>query len=100
MENPEITPEALAALSAFVSPPPSRSDVNAQIQHLICLSKKNGYVSVQDINEVIPDSATDPELIEFIMNTLDGLDIKLLDEDEVEEHRRAEHGVRPLLVRC
>ena len=88
MENPEITPEALAALSAFVSPPPSRSDVNAQIQHLVCLSKKNGYVSVQDINEVIPDSATDPELIEFIMNTLDGLDIKLLDEDEVEEHRK------------
>ena len=92
MENPEISPEALAALSAFVSPPPSRSDVNAQIQHLVCLSKKNGYVSVQDINEVIPDSATDPELIEFIMNTLDGLDIKLLDEDEVEEHRKKTAG--------
>ena len=92
MENPEITPEALAAQSPSVSPPPSRSDVNAQIQHLVCLSKKNGYVSVQDINEVIPDSATDPELIEFIMNTLDGLDIKLLDEDEVEEHRKKTAG--------
>jgi RNA polymerase primary sigma factor len=88
MENPEITPEALAALSAFVSPPPSRSDVNAQIQHLVCLSKKNGYVSIQNINDVIPDSAIDPELIEFIMNTLDGLDIKLLDDDEVDEHRK------------
>ena len=88
MENPEISPEALAALSAFVSPPASRSDVNAQIQHLVSLSKKNGYVTVQNINAVIPDSATDPELIEFIMNTLDSLDIKLLDEDEVEEHRK------------
>ena len=77
MENPEISPEALAALSAFVSPPTSRSDVNAQIQHLVSLSKKNGYVSIQNINDVIPDCATDPELIEFIMNTLDGLDIKL-----------------------
>ena len=88
MENPEISPEALAALSAFVSPPSARSDVNVKIQYLVGLSKKNGYVSVQDINEVIPDSATDPELIEFIMNTLDGLDVKLLDEDEVEEHRK------------
>ena len=88
MENPEITPEALAALSAFVSPPPARSDVNGGIQHLVSLSKRQGYVSIRDINDVIPDSAIDPELIEFIMNTLDGLDIKLLDEDEVEEHRK------------
>jgi RNA polymerase primary sigma factor len=88
MENPEITPEALAAMSPSVSLTQARPEVNEQIQHLISLSKKNGYVSVQNINDVIPDSATDPELIEFIMNTLDGLDIKLLDEDEVEEHRK------------
>ena len=88
MENPEITPEMLAALSAFVSPPPAQSDVNAQIQHLVSLSKRQGYVSIRDINDVIPDSAINPELIEFIMNTLDSLDIKLFDEDEVEEHRK------------
>ena len=88
MENPDITPEALAAQSPSVSLPQARPDVNEKIQRLVGLSKKNGYVSVQNINDVIPDSATDPELIEFIMNTLDGLDIKLLDEDEVEEHRK------------
>ncbi|GBL44065.1 RNA polymerase sigma factor SigA [Verrucomicrobiota bacterium] len=59
-------------------------DVNEKVQQLVSLSKKNGYVTVQNINEVIPDSATDPELIENIMNILDNLDIKLLDEDEVE----------------
>ena len=58
--------------------------VNEKVQQLVSLSKKNGYVTVQNINEVIPDSATDPELIENIMNILDNLDIKLLDEDEVE----------------
>jgi RNA polymerase primary sigma factor len=88
MENPEITPEALAALTPSVSLPPARPDVNEKIQHLVSLSKRQGYVTVQNINEVIPDSAIDPELIEFIMNTLDGLDIKLLDEDEVDEHRK------------
>jgi RNA polymerase primary sigma factor len=88
MENPEITPEALAAQTPSVSLPQASQEVNEKIQHLVSLSKKNGYVTVQNINEVIPDSATDPELIEFIMNTLDSLDIKLLDEDEVEEHRK------------
>ena len=55
-------------------------DVNEKVQILVGLSKKNGYVTVQNINEVIPDSATDAELIENIMNILDNLEIKLLDE--------------------
>ncbi|MEY3548703.1 MAG: polymerase sigma factor RpoD [Verrucomicrobiota bacterium] len=63
-------------------------EINAKVQLLVSLSKKNGFVTVQNINEVIPDSATDPELIENIMNILDNLDIKLLDEDEVETYRK------------
>jgi RNA polymerase primary sigma factor len=88
MENSEITPGPIAPQTPFASLHLSRPGINEKIQSLIGLSKKNGYVSVHDINEVIPDSATDPDLIEFIMNTLDGLDIKLLDEDEIEEHRK------------
>ncbi len=68
--------------------PAVRPDINEKVQLLVSLSKKNGYVTVQNINEVIPDSATDPELIENIMNILDNLDIKLLDEDEVETYRK------------
>ena len=63
-------------------------DVNAKVQILVGLSKKNGYVTVQNINEVIPDSATDAELIESIMNILDNLEIKLLDEEEVEMYQK------------
>ena len=75
--------------AAKVLPTPNvRPDINEKVQQLVSLSKKNGYVTVQNINEVIPDSATDPELIENIMNILDNLDIKLLDEDEVETYRK------------
>ena len=64
--------------AAKVLPTPNvRPDINEKVQQLVSLSKKNGYVTVQNINEVIPDSATDPELIENIMNILDNLDIKL-----------------------
>jgi RNA polymerase primary sigma factor len=68
--------------------PPIDPGINLKVQQLVSLSKKNGYVTVQNINEIIPDSATDPELIENIMNILDNLDIKLLDEDEVETYRK------------
>ncbi len=74
---------------ALKAPTPSiTKDVNEKVQQLVVLSKKNGFVTVQNINEVIPDSATDPELIENIMNILDNLEIKLLDEDEVETYQR------------
>jgi RNA polymerase primary sigma factor len=86
-----MVPKTVAYLKA-VAPvkalAPIRPDINEKVQQLVSLSKKNGYVTVQNINEVIPDSATDPELIENIMNILDNLDITLLDEDEVESYRK------------
>ena len=64
-------------------------DIRAKVDSLIRLSKKKGFVTVQDINEVIPDSATDPDLVESILCTLDSLDVVLLDEDEIETYRKA-----------
>lgn len=72
-----------AYVSSYVMP----LAINEKLQILVHLSRQQGYVTVQDINEAIPDSATDPELIENVMNILDNLDIKLLDEDEVETYR-------------
>jgi RNA polymerase primary sigma factor len=79
--------KATTPVKPVTNPVVSR-DINVKVQQLVSLSKKNGYVTVQNINEIIPDSATDPELIENIMNILDNLDIKLLDEDEVETYRK------------
>jgi len=76
------------AVSRPITSPTVSKDINEKVQILVSLSKTNGYVTVQNINEVIPGSATDPELIENIMNILDNLDIKLLDDDEVETYRK------------
>ena len=83
-------PKAIVPKPATATKPiaPIGPAINQKVQLLVSLSKKNGFVTVQNINEVIPDSATDPELIENIMNILDNLDIKLLDEDEVETYRK------------
>ncbi len=88
MENPIINQQALAAISQILSTPVVRTAINDDIQKLVELSKQQGFVTVQDINKAIPDSAYDPDLIEFILNTLDALDVKLLDEDEVATFRQ------------
>ena len=102
MENPDITPEALAAQTPSVSLTPTNPEINEKIPHLISLSKQQGFVTIQEINQAIPDSLIDAELIEKVMNMLDSLDIKLLDDDEVEAHRKnvedAEEVVGPRVV--
>jgi RNA polymerase primary sigma factor len=92
MESPDIVPSASFAPSPLPSAPSARSDVNEQIPKLLALSRQRGFVTVQDINRTIPDSLTDAELIEKVMNMLDSLDVALLDEDEVAacEKERAE----------
>ena len=84
----KVVPAEVKAPAKVVTNPKITGAINEKVQQLVVLSKKNGYVTVQNINEIIPDSATDPELIENIMNILDNLEIKLLDEDEVETYQK------------
>jgi len=90
MESPDIVPSASFAPSP--SAPSTRPDVNEQIPKLLALARQRGFVTVQDINQAIPDSRTDAELTEKVMNMLDSLDVVLVDEDEVAacEKERAE----------
>ena len=68
--------------------PEAPRDVNELINKLVSLSKRIGYITVQDINDVIPGTAMDPELIENVMNILDGLDVQMfMDEEEAKSHR-------------
>jgi RNA polymerase primary sigma factor len=89
MDYPDdIDPQTLAALAQALTTPQSGRDFNEPVRRLLSLSKQHGFVTVQQVSEFIPDSAHDPELIENLMNILDKLEIRLLDDDEVEAHRK------------
>lgn len=88
-QNSEASGDSsMARLDAILAKSSIGSEFKEKVRSLVLLSKENGFVAVQDIAEFIPDSETDPELIEAIMNILDGLDIKLLDADELERYRK------------
>lgn len=61
--------------------------LNDRILHLVNLSKEQGYLTVQDINENLTESLDTPEEIENIINILENLDVDILDTDEVEDFR-------------
>ena len=51
-------------------------------------SKEKGFITIQDINQVVPESAAVPESIENIMNILDNLRVQIIDEDDVESYKQ------------
>ena len=62
--------------------------LNEKIRLLIRLSKEQGYLTVQDINRLLPESINDTEEIENIINVLENLEIDILDAEEVESYKK------------
>ncbi|MGA2051741.1 MAG: RNA polymerase sigma factor RpoD [Opitutales bacterium] len=62
--------------------------LNEKIRHLIRLSKEQGYITVQNINESLPESVNNPEEIENVINILENLEIDILDAEEVETYKQ------------
>ena len=62
--------------------------LNEKIRHLIRLSKEQGYITVQNINEALPESVNNPEEIENVINILENLEIDILDAEEVETYKQ------------
>ena len=88
MEHPIIDKQALAAMTKSLSSPLASPGLNDPIAQLVSLSKQQGFVTVQDINRLIPESSTDPVLIENLLNVLDNLEIRLVDDEEVVTYRK------------
>ncbi|MGE9293568.1 MAG: RNA polymerase sigma factor RpoD [Puniceicoccales bacterium] len=62
--------------------------INDRIRVLIRHSREQGYLTVQDINKVLPESVNNPEEIENIINILENLEIDILDNEEVENYKQ------------
>ena len=61
--------------------------LNDNIRQLIRMSKEQGYLTVQDINKMLPESVNNPEEIENVITILENLEIDILDSDEVEDYK-------------
>jgi RNA polymerase primary sigma factor len=68
---------------------PSTLDLTETIKTLLHLSQEHGYVTYDDINDILPDNLS-PEDLDMVLSKLRGLDVEIvMDQAEAE---RAERG--------
>ena len=91
--------EAVEAALAKATPPSAEGAVtgaenmpaggiNDKIRHLIRLSKEQGYLTFDDINEALPESVENQEEIDNVLSILQNLEIEILEPDQVEDYKQ------------
>jgi RNA polymerase primary sigma factor len=58
---------------------------DAAVKRMIKAAKKRGYVTMEELNEVLPSQEFSPDQIEDIMAMLNDMGINVVENDEVEE---------------
>ncbi|MFA5068662.1 MAG: RNA polymerase sigma factor RpoD [Candidatus Omnitrophota bacterium] len=68
----------------------------AKIKELISLGKAKGYLTFDEINQILPEDVTSSEDIDEILSTLDREHIELLDSESArEKDKAAKHALSP-----
>ncbi|MGH7996873.1 MAG: RNA polymerase sigma factor RpoD [Opitutaceae bacterium] len=95
--------EKSEAVEAVLARPPAPADaaeggdaegggapagINEKIRQLIRLSKEQGYLTFDDINEALPESVENQEEIDNVLSILQNLEIEILEPDQVEDYKQ------------
>jgi RNA polymerase primary sigma factor len=62
--------------------------LNERITRLVRLSKEKGFITSKDVHAHVPESASQPEVLDNLINILDNLKVHVIDEDEVETYKQ------------
>ncbi|MBM4031520.1 MAG: RNA polymerase sigma factor RpoD [Planctomycetes bacterium] len=76
---------------AKAEPAPVPGSLDDSLKLLIERGKEKGFVTYEELNDILPDDAASPEKIDKILMTLDELGIDILDEtEEAGQHKEEE----------
>lgn len=67
-----------------------------KIDELVTLSKEQGYITYEEINEILPMTFDSPEQIDQVLIYLSGMDIQVLNQSEVERQRERKKEAKEL----
>ena len=60
-----------------------------KIDELVSISKEQGFITYEEINEILPMSFDSADQIDQVLIFLSGMDIQILNQSEVETAKRA-----------
>src|SRR6185295_14866747 len=58
-----------------------------KIEELVAIAKEQGYLTYEEINEILPMTFDSPEQIDQVLIYLSGMDIQVLNQSEVERQK-------------
>lgn len=67
-----------------------------KVEELVSLAKEQGYITYEEINEVLPVNLDSPEQIDQVLIFLSGLDVQILNQSEVDRQRERKKEVKEL----
>jgi RNA polymerase primary sigma factor len=67
-----------------------------KIEELVALSKEHGFITYEEINEVLPVSLDSAEQIDQVLIFLSGLDIQILNQAEVDRQKERKKEAKDL----
>ena len=86
IKTPAPTKKATPKEKALI--PGIQDGLNEQIVQLIQRAKEQGYLTVQDVNEMLPVDVRASDSIENVVSILENLEIDILDDKEVEKYKQ------------
>ena len=69
-------------------------DLNETMKALVHLAHENGYLTYDDINDLLPEGLS-PEELDEVLTKLRGMDIEIMDQSEVERNKPAAQQEQP-----
>lgn len=67
-----------------------------KIEELVAIAKDQGYITYEEINEILPMSFDSPEQIDQVLIFLSGMDIQVLNQAEVERQKERKKEAKEL----
>jgi RNA polymerase primary sigma factor len=66
-----------------------------RIKDLVKMAEEQGYLTYDDINELIPSSVINPDELEGYMELLRSMDIEIIEASDVEKYRKEPPAAKP-----
>jgi RNA polymerase primary sigma factor len=67
-----------------------------KIEELVAIAKEQGYITYEEINEILPMNFDSPEQIDQVLIFLSGMDIQIMNQAEVERQKERKKEVKEL----
>ena len=62
-------------------------EIQRKLEELVTLAKDQGFITYEEINEILPPSFDTPEQIDQVLIFLAGMDVQVLNQADVERQK-------------